>query len=114
RVFSFAFGAKPLRDLAALADHSLLDSTKNIVIVIHALEPDIEEINAELRQFLRALRFDFLFDFNSSVLNRREHANRSQTDWRIFQVFVPERFALLVRAHNLDQIMFGHSVALLD
>ena len=95
----------------ALADHSLVDSIENIGIVIYAFEPDIEQINAELRQFLRALRFDFLFDFHSSILNRREHANCSQTGWHIFQAFVPERFAFLVRAHNLDQIMFGHGVA---
>src|SRR5438876_9591236 len=89
----------------------MVDTTKNIGIVIHSLEPDIKQINAELRQFLRALRFDFLFDFHSSVLNRREHANRSQTDWYIFQVFIPERFAFLVRSDNLYQIMFAYRMS---
>ncbi len=111
--FPFAFRAKPLRNLPAFAHHSLVDSIEHIGIVIYSFEPEIEQLDAKLRQFPCRFRLNLVLDFQSPVLDRREHTNRSQACWHIFQIFIAKRFAILVDANDLDQVMLGDSVACL-
>src|SRR6516225_2251674 len=40
-------------------------------------------------------------------------APRSHACWHTFQIFIAQRFAILVDANDLDQVMFGDSVACL-
>src|SRR5439155_3456234 len=105
------FRAKSLRNLPAFAHHSLVDSTEHIWIVIHAFEPEVEQLDAKLRQFPCRFRLNLVLDFQSPIIDRRQDSNCPQAFWHIFQMFIAQRVAILVDANDLDQVMFGDSVA---
>ena len=86
--FAFAFRAKSGGDLLAFANHSLVNAIEHVRIVIDALEPDIEQIDAELGQLPSRLGFDFFLDFLSTELDWRKHADRSQAGLDTFEIFV--------------------------
>src|SRR5207248_5569772 len=76
--FAFAFGSKPGRNLPAFADHSLINAIEHVRIVIDALEPDVEQVDAELGQFPGGFRVDLVFDFLSPELDGWQDADCSQ------------------------------------
>src|SRR5260221_5949738 len=111
RRFAVAFRAKELRDLLPLADHPLVNAREHFAVVIDALEPQVEQLDAKLRQLRRRGALDLRLHFLAPKLDRPQRPDYADAGLALGQTFIVLRLAALVRAHDLDQLVLGDRVA---
>ena len=73
--FSRTLGPKPFRNLLPLADHSLVNPLAHALVVVDSFEPDIQQLDSEVGQFLGRFFENLRFHLRTAHGNRVKHTH---------------------------------------
>src|SRR6185295_8552935 len=109
--FALTFRAEAGSNLLALRDHALVDLLDHARVVVDALEANVQELDAELRELGLGRVSDLVLDDRAPLLNGLQHPNRIVTPRGRSQRLVAKRLSVLGGANDLDQIVLGDGIA---